>query len=794
MKSATRAWGLATILDTAPPGVRILSLDCFDTLLWRNMNLPIDLFADLPFAGGGMETRAWGESRARSIVPLKEGRHEVTIDEIYAQTLPFATAEERAVAIRHELDAEAAHCYGFAPTRDLMIAAKARGMTIIIVSDTYLSEPQLRGLISAAAGPAVAGMIDRIFCSCEYGVSKAGGLLTHVLAELGVSPSTILHVGDNPLADQASAEKLGIPSVHLQQFDPESEQRLRAEAGMAALIDADARVSTPPHQRHRAQIAMRQSDDPAVMLGHDVLGPLMSGFADWIAEEVAAQDAATGKRTRLLFLLRDGYLPGKAVIARHPDLADRCAMVELSRFTSAAASLTDAAAIERCVMPDLPGGTVAQFARQLLLDRDEVMKLSRLSRTQFARAMVEPPRVKRIAGRSADMRRRLFAHLASMGVEKGDSVMMVDLGYNGSVQNHITPVLQDELGLTVSGRYLLLRERTISGFDKRGFIDNRHYDLRLLNALSDSIALVEQLSTLAQGSVVDYRKDGTPVRKNPGVKGAQSAVREGVQAACLDYCAHADIGYVRAPASDTTESRRRMCTALLTRLLFLPMASEVALLSQFEHDVNMGTDDMVRMVDLDDATRGLRQRGLFYIKNAMRMYLPGELRQHGLPINLTNFTSRRFGLDLRKTDFDVGALSVPVMLMDGAGDHVVIDIDAIPTIDGYYQALIPVGPAAYTAGIQLGRIAEWVQVEETSFHEVDRFLESREHEDGRPATPMFEAMTEMAPGLHRCDGEGAFILVPPPSVNRGDDNLLLSFVFRPVVGKQAVAEEARKAA
>ncbi len=35
------------------------------------------------------------------------------------------------------------------------------------------------------------------------------------------------------------------------------------------------------------------------------------------------------------------------------------------------------------------------------------------------------------------------------------------------------------------------------------------------------------------------------------------------------------------------------------------------------------------------------------------------VRQHGLPINLSIFASRRFGLDLRKPDFDVGAIKLP---------------------------------------------------------------------------------------------------------------------------------------
>lgn len=795
MTASVRAWELPGLLERAPEGIAILSLDCFDTLIWRNTNLPVDVFADLPLPGGGVETRIWGETKARRVIPYQDrSRVEVTLDEIYEHMLPAATEAERADAVARELTAEAAHCYGFAPTRDLIADAKRRGLQVIIVSDTYLTEPRLRALIAAAAGEEVAGMIDRVFCSCEYGVSKAGGLFMHVLAELGVSPSTILHVGDNPVADQSAPAKLGILGVHLKQFDAESEIRLRQEASAASLIDPGVRVTIPAHQPHRAQVALRQSDDPAAILGHDVLGPLMTGFADWIAAEVAAQDKATGKPTRILFLLRDGYLPARVFTARHPDLASRVAQVEISRFTAAAASFTDVEAIERCILPELHVGSTEVFAKQLRLDASETKSLARMAKAQFAKAITDPARVRRVTKASRTLRERMIAHLAHHGVQPGDSVMLVDLGYNGSVQNFIAPVLAEQMGLTITGRYLLLRETTASGHDKRGFIDNRHHDLKLLHALSESIALVEQLATKSSGSVIDYRADGSPIRKAAGVKGAQSDIRDLVQAACLDYVAHVDAGFVRRPLTDTAETRRLMCVALLARLLFLPMDSEIALLGDFAHDVNLGTDDMVEMLDHEGAARGLRRRGLFYIKNAVRMYLPGELKRHGLPLNLSILTSRRFGLDLRKTDFDVGAMPLPVMLMDASGGHVTVDIDAMPTIDGYYQALIPIGPAQYTAGIQLGRIAEWVQVEEASFHEVEDYLEAKVEEGGQAATLIFEAMDEVTDGLHHCRGDASFVLVPPPAVAKPDEALLLSFVFRPVVERKRASAEARAAA
>jgi FMN phosphatase YigB (HAD superfamily) len=793
MKTAVRAAALPDLLADAPPGIHILSLDCFDTLIWRNVNTPVDVFADLPFPGGGIEARTWGEVKARKTVPLLSGRADVTIAEIYAALMPDADQAVRDSAIADELAAEARHCFAFAPTRDLIVDARRRGLQIIIVSDTYLSEPQLRALIAAAGGDDLAAMIDRIFCSCEYGVSKAGGLFTHVLADLGVSPAAILHVGDNKVADGIAPAKLGVNTVHLEQFCGGAEQRLRLEAVAATILDPDTRNGVPALQPHRAQISLRAECDPVDSLGHDVLGPIMHSFALWLREEAEAMALALGKPVKLLFLLRDGHLPAQAFAATFPEWADRIASVELSRFTATAASFTDAASIERYLAPEIDSGQFGAFARQLLFNRDEASKLTRnASKRGFLKAVLDPVNVRKITGRSAAFAQRLFAHLASHGVERGDAVMLVDLGYNGSVQNAVEGVLRAGMGLDVSGRYLLLRETFMSGLDKRGFLDTRHHDSKALNALSESIAIVEQLCTLAQGSVVDYKPDGTAIRSAVGVKGAQSSHRDRAQIACLDFVRGVNICQVRAPLSDDAECRRRMAGASLARLLFLPMEDEVALLETFHHDVNLGTKDMIGFVDTAAAAQGLRRRGLFYVKNAMRAYLPGELQRHGLPLNLSIFSTRRFGLDLRKADFDVGAMKLPVLLIDQTS-HAQVEISAYPTSDGFYQALIPVGAGQFSAGIQLGQLFDWVQVEEVSFHYVEDYMKPKDREDAIAAKPLYDAMEEVSPGLYRSTSPAGFMLVAPP-VSAPGQALMLSIVFRPVVSHATNAQSVQKAA
>lgn len=132
-------------------------------------------------------------------------------------------------------------------------------------------------------------------------------------------------------------------------------------------------------------------------------------------------------------------------------------------------------------------------------------------------------------------------------------------------------------------------------------------------------------------------------------------------------------------------------------------------------------------------------------------------------------------------------MTLTVMLMDASGDHSLIDIDALPTADGDYQALIPIGEAHYAAGIQLGRMGDWVRIRQASFHDAEAFPQFEDEREGLPASLILEAMEEIAPGLYRCTGDDAFIVVPPPDIARPGKAMLLRLLFRPVSRRHEVA-------
>lgn len=798
MKDAIHAWEIEGFLDQLPDSVEILSLDCFDTLIWRNVHRPNDVFHELFPDGRGMEVRVRAEQKARRALQLEPEREEIFIEDIY-RNLSRAGEDGHSGLIAAELDAEARHCFAFRPVVDLITEAKKRGLKVIIVSDIYWPEAQLRDLIARTAGQELLDRIDRIYCSCDYGCGKYKGLFGHVLEDLGASPDAIAHLGDNQAADVEAPRELGIHAVHFLQFQEHQATRLRLEAIASTLMERDARRTMPVFQPHRAQIALHYSDDPVEDFGYGVLGPIMRGFTHWLAAEADAFEAETGKKPKLLFLLRDGYLLAKAFERAYPHRAGQIGMAEVSRFTALASSFTDERAIRNYLLTGkmkFSGasmlGTREMACNQLLFTAQETRKIAREEDgPTFLQTLLEPENIERIRTRSAQFREGLLAHLRLHGVEDGDAVMLVDLGSVGTIQNVLTSVLESEMNLRVAGRYFLLREESFTGLDKKGLIDFRHYETDGLFAIFQYIALMEEFCTIPQGSVLYYGKDGQPRRDNAEGDPAQNAMRAKAQAACFAFVGQEDRGWHAAPASWGDESARRMATASLARLLFLPTQDEIAMIQSFVHDVNMGSTDKIRLMDCEAAARNMRRHGAFHTMAVReRIYQPGELRGYGMAETLSLLLTRRFGLDLKATDFQTGGLRLPVLLTAG-GSHTQMDIIAYPTSEGYYRALVPIGAGRFTAIVMIGQLCDWFQIEEASFRMVGSYMSVQTHRAALPAAPICDGMEQSAPGLYHCTQASAFLMFTPPSVAE-DEPHMLHLVFRPVLLRDTAAAEARQ--
>jgi FMN phosphatase YigB (HAD superfamily) len=270
--------------------IRLLSLDIFDTTVWRVFPAPPDLFFALgarlvergvfyasTSAASFASERIEADRAARA---LRVPDAEVTLAEIYREFPRGLLREGNSVAdlVEAELEMERQSTFHDPQILELIDYAIAKGIATAFVSDTYFEEPHLRAILPQAP--------FLIINSCRYRKPKMRGLHAELIRQTGWKPSQILHIGDNRHADYEAARRLGITALwrprapehfqgamDLEFFAPHSERSAYFPgSGDAGLSAARAQaVDTPENW-----------DDPLRAWGALFLGPAIAGFGKWV--------------------------------------------------------------------------------------------------------------------------------------------------------------------------------------------------------------------------------------------------------------------------------------------------------------------------------------------------------------------------------------------------------------------------------------------------------------------------------------------------------------------------------
>lgn len=191
-----RPW-LEFALATSPKPC-LVSFDVFDTLVWRRMLHPQDLFLEL--SPQLPRLTAWSRRQAERVATTVCTRllgREPTLRDIY-RLLPFA--EER------ELGFEKRACVANPMCLASIEWLRSRDITVIAVSDMYLDSSQIRDLLDACGYPPMP-----VFSSATLGCTKGRGgqLFDAVWRHLGATGHETIHLGDNPHSDVAMARLQG---------------------------------------------------------------------------------------------------------------------------------------------------------------------------------------------------------------------------------------------------------------------------------------------------------------------------------------------------------------------------------------------------------------------------------------------------------------------------------------------------------------------------------------------------------------------------------------------------------
>lgn len=783
---------LARLLERLPQA-RMVSLDCFDTLLWRRTATPIDVFFDLqrePLLREHditAEIRVKAEAGARQLRWSRGEGNEVGLTEIYRHALPEASESVWQALAECELQAEMRACHAFPAAIDLLLDAVRRQVPVMVVSDTYFSQEQLSRLLAHCLPAEAFNAISRVVVSSEHGVSKGAGLFKRVLERVALRPSEIVHAGDNEQADRVAALAAGMNAIHLVHLPVAIESQERMQAMALGLADGSIRRERSLSRPYHAVLASHPLDDQqAATIGYATLGPIMHAFARWILSEIDALRAVR-PGVRPVFLMRDAWLPMRAceaIAGTAPGVP-----VRISRFAAFASSFRSAADIERYLAEFANPDYLEAVCKQLLLPQAEAQSLIRAARAdrdpsrRIIRECLKPERVERIVQASRVYFSTLQAHLREQaGVRSGDTLVFIDLGYQGTAQRVLTPVMRDEWKVEIQGRYLLAARVRDWARSRCGLIDPSWCDDRTLMAVVRHVALLETLCTSDDASVIAYDDQGHPLLDAQRTAESQRLRVSTIQDEALRFVRDAQTCFERSGAPGLP-LLRDAALGELVRMVYFPTPLENQNLGGFALDMNLATDKTIRVHDLEAGLQGLRERGLFYMENnleTMRLVQPAELHAAGVELSVSLLAQQRFGLEIALRETTQRVAHVAGILM--RGDQVSQDtFEARHTYDGWYVVHVPVGTGDVTAGLLLGQTLKHVQIGSASLIPLSRLFGNSESQHAVPIQDrlILDGMTALGGDLYQCDRPESLLMIPPCPVD-ARERWVARMVYRPI--------------
>lgn len=586
----------------------LLSLDVFDTVVWRMVPLPHDvhfLVGHRLIAEGAVNPGASAESFLRERVSAEERARrrttsaEVTLAEIYAE---FPVGYLRGIPPNRvaeiEVETERTVVRPNEEMLGLIDEARRRGLRIAFVSDTYLSAGQVTELTGLCA--------DFVIVSSEHRVSKYQGLHRVLIERSRVSPERILHVGDNHAADIVGPQAFGIDRYWYRQAPESFGELLTAELPTTLSQRSGYFTAHDGGLHYLRRRAATLASDPYERWGAGVLGPVATGFADWVVRRCVDE-----KITDALCLMREGRLL-KSVLVEATGLL-RSHEFFISRYVARKSSIFEANEEELrgfvyrptprrrsriLEQLGLNGDHPWTGATDEVLPPDETAKLIR-------RIAGESKLRRQVLQSSARTRAGLLAHLRSV-VDPGPArrLAVVDLGYRGTIQECLERILIHEgLGARTHGFYLVTNGEVGStqatGARAEGWLAENGQPISIAQSFVRSPETFEQSLMAECGTTLGYEPDGTPILDVVRVPAEQAAQIASIQGGVRRFARLWSDHRQKHPVGDTTRLHAHY-RAICLRAVARPQESDLELFESWVHDENFGSGRARRLIEVRD--------------------------------------------------------------------------------------------------------------------------------------------------------------------------------------------------
>lgn len=292
----------------------VVSFDVFDTLIFRTVPCPEDIFEIIPIKLPQIpgiqyfrERRIKAEQKARF---LAKG-NEVNIDEIYKQINYPVEYCETIKNVESELEIN--NCIPNKQLVSLVQDLYDKGIKVVITTDMYLSRNTIERILEK-----IGIKYYKLYISGEIKKTKESGeLFDYILKDISVSANAMVHIGDNPKSDIKMPESRGIKAIKtIDVCCPEEEQ---------LYLLKKKRIGSKQFNEFLKK-TINIPVTPAVRVGYNVLGPFLYDFCEWLHQQKEERHL-----DRLLFVAREGFLIEKCYRAMYPEESEMVSYVSLNK-------------------------------------------------------------------------------------------------------------------------------------------------------------------------------------------------------------------------------------------------------------------------------------------------------------------------------------------------------------------------------------------------------------------------------------------------------------------------------
>ncbi len=294
----------------------VISFDIFDTLIFRPMDVPSDMFYLIGERLGISDyknIRIYAEYDARIKCKEKYNHTEINLLDIYIQLEEELGLDYRE-GMKVENEMELSLCFANPFMKKVWDKLKEMGKKIVVTSDMYLPLSTIEKLLYKNGYEGC----FKLYLSNEYSKSKADGSLFREVINDNPN-SQIIHIGDNTNSDIKMANKNGIKALLYPNVNHNIS--LYRSEDMSYIIGSAYRGIVSNYLYNGLSVYSMEYEYGFIYGGLFVLG-----YCHFIYEYVKKHNI-----DRLLFLSRDGDTLMKAYLSIYPKEESKCRYAYWSR-------------------------------------------------------------------------------------------------------------------------------------------------------------------------------------------------------------------------------------------------------------------------------------------------------------------------------------------------------------------------------------------------------------------------------------------------------------------------------